>query len=145
MKKFLNIMLGVLMAITAALLIYALVSPHSDNPTVFDPSISLNLMWGYFLFAFAVLVTIFCAVFGMIKNPAGIKGTIISLALIIIVVGVSYFYAAGHTVNIVDLQANGFFGHGETVLTETSILVTYIALVAAFLTSVVTEIWGAFK
>ncbi|MFR7964425.1 MAG: hypothetical protein ACLU5I_01435 [Alistipes finegoldii] len=50
----------------------------------------------------------------MIQNLAGI-GNHPSLALIIIVVGVSYFYAAGHTVNIVDLQINGFFGHGETV------------------------------
>ena len=79
------------------------------------------------------------------KNPAGIKGTILSLALIIIIVGVSYFYSAGHTVNIVDLQNNGFFGHGETVITETSILVTYVACVAAFVTAVATEIWGAFK
>ena len=88
---------------------------------------------------------IFCAIFGMIQNPAGIKGTILSLALIIVIVGVSYFYSAGHTVNIVDLQNNGFFGHGETVITETSILVTYVACVAAFVTAVATEIWGAFK
>ncbi len=110
-----------------------------------DASISVNLMWGYFLFVFAVAAAIFCAVFGMIQNPAGIKGTILSLALIIIIVGVSYFYSAGHTVNIVDLQNNGFFGHGETVITETSILVTYVACVAAFVTAVATEIWGAFK
>ena len=32
MKKALNILLGVLMAITAALLVYALVSPHPENP-----------------------------------------------------------------------------------------------------------------
>ena len=102
-------------------------------------------MWGYFLLVFAVAAAIFCAVFGMIQNPAGIKGTILSLALIIVIVGVSYFYSAGHTVNIVDLLNNGFFGHGETVITETSILVTYVACVAAFVTAVATEIWGAFK
>lgn len=145
MKKILNILLGVLMAITAVLLVYAMVSPHPTNPTEYDPSISLNLMWGYFLFVFAIAAALFCAVFGMIKNPAGIKGTIISVALILVVVGVSYFYAAGHTVNIVDLQNNGFFSHGETVITETSILVTYVAFVAAFVTAIVTEIWGAFK
>ena len=54
-------------------------------------------------------------------------------------------FRSGHTVNIVDLQTNGFFGHGETVITETSILVTYVACVAAFVTAVATEIWGAFK
>ena len=139
MKKFMNILLGILMAITAVLLGYALADGGSEA------SIGLNLMWGYFLFVFAIAAAIFCAVFGMIQNPAGIKGTILSLALILIVVGVSYFIAAGHTVNIVDLQTNGFFGHGETVITETSILVTYVAFVAAFLTAVVTEIWGAFK
>ena len=57
----------------------------------------------------------------------------------------SYFIAAGHTVNIVDLQNNDFFPRSETVITETSVLVAYVAVVAAFLTAVVTEIWGAFK
>lgn len=139
MKKILNILLGILMAITAVLLVYAVVSGGSEA------AIGLNLIWGYTLFVFAIAAAIFCAIFGMIKNPAGIKGTIVSLALILIVVGVSYFYAAGHTVNIVDLQNNGFFSHGETVITETSILVTYVAFVAAFVTAIVTEIWGAFK
>ena len=135
MKKILNILLGILMAITVVLMVYAIATGGSDA------SISVNLMWGYFLFVFAVAA----AIFGMIQNPAGIKGTILSLALIIVIVGVSYFYSAGHTVNIVDLQNNGFFGHGETVITETSILVTYVACVAAFVTAVATEIWGAFK
>ena len=114
MKKILNILLGILMAITVVLLVYAIATGGSDA------AISLNLVWGYFLFVFAVAAALFCAIFGMIQNPAGIKGTI-------------------------DLQTNGFFGHGETVITETSILVTYVAFVAAFLTAVVTEIWGAFK
>ena len=139
MKKILNILLGILMAITVVLMVYAIATGGSDA------SISVNLMWGYFLFVFAVAAAIFCAVFGMIQNPAGIKGTILSLALIIVIVGVSYFYSAGHTVNSVDLQNNVSFGHGETVITETSILVTYVACVAAFVTAVATEIWGAFK
>ena len=139
MKKILNIMLGILMVITAVLLVYAIATGGSEA------AISVNLMWGYFLLVFAVAAAIFCAVFGMIQNPAGIKGTILSLALIIVVVGVSYFIAAGHTVNIVDLQNNDFFPRSETVITETSVLVAYVAVVAAFLTAVVTEIWGAFK
>lgn len=139
MKKILNVLLGILMAITVVLMIYAVATDGSNA------AINLNIIWGYFLFVFAVAAALFCAIFGMIQNPAGIKGTILSLALIIVVVGISYFYAAGHTVNIIDLQNNGIFSHGETVITETSILVTYIAFVAAFLTAVVTEIWGAFK
>ena len=96
-------MLGVLLVITIALMVYAIATGGSEA------AISANLMWGYFLFAFAVASAIFCAIFGMIKNPAGIKGAILSLALVIIIIGVSYFYSAGHTINIVDLQNNGFF------------------------------------
>lgn len=139
MKKILNILLGVLMAITAVLLIYAIATGGSDA------AISINLMWGYFLFVFAIAAALFCAIFGMIQSPAGVKGAIISLALVIIVVGVSYFYSASHTINIVDLQNNDYFGHPETVITETSIIVTYVAFVAAFLTAIATEIWSAFK
>ena len=72
-------MLGILMAITVVLLVYAIATGGSDA------AISLNLVWGYFLFVFAVAAALFCAIFGMIQNPAGIKGTILSLALIIIV------------------------------------------------------------
>ena len=139
MKKILNVLLGILMAVTAVLLVYAVATGGSEA------SIGLNLMWGYFLFVFAIAAALFCALFGMIKNPAGIKGTVLSVLLILVIVGVSYFYAAGHTVNIIDLQNNGFFSHGETVITETSILVTYVAFAAAFVTALVTEVWGAFK
>ena len=134
MKKILNIILGILLAVMAVLGIYAIAT-----------GISLNLIWCYFLLALAVFTAIFCAVFGMIQNPAGIKGTIISLALIIVIVGVAYFVASGHDIQIPDLANGGFFSQGETVLTDTSILVTYVALVAAFVTAIATEIYGAFK
>lgn len=139
MKKFKNILLSILLVITIVLVGYAIATGGSEA------AISTNLIWGYFLFVFAIAAAIFCAIFGMIQNPAGVKGAILSLALIIVVIGISYFYAAGHTINIVDLQNNGFFGHTETVITEASIIVTYVAFVAAFVTAIATEIWGAFK
>lgn len=139
MKKIFNILLSVLLVITIVLLVYAIATGGSEA------AISANLMWGYALFVFAIASALFCAIFGMIQNPKGIKGAILSLALIIVIVGVSYFYSAGHTINIVDLQNNGFFGHTQTVITETSIIVTYVAFVAAFLTAIATEIWSVFK
>ena len=41
MKKILNILLGILMAITVVLMVYAIATGGSDA------SISVNLMWGY--------------------------------------------------------------------------------------------------
>lgn len=145
MKKVLNILLGVLLLITAALAVFAMVSNHPENPAEYDAAVSMSLWWGYLLFAAAIVAAIVCAVWGMVKNPAGIKGTVLSLVLIVVIVGVSYFLSASHDVQIVDLQNNGFFSHGETVITETSVLVTYVAMAAAFVTAIATEIWGAFK
>lgn len=139
MKKILNVLLGILLAITVVLMVYAIATGGSDA------AINVNLAWGYFLVVFSVFAALFCAVFGMIQNPAGIKGTVLSVALMIVIVGVAYFISAGHTIEIPDLANGGAFAAGETVLTETGIIVTYVAMVAAFVTAVATEIWGAFK
>ena len=145
MKKALNILLGVLLLLTFVIVGYAAFAEHPANPAEYDAAISTTLWWGYLLFAAAIASAILCAIVGMVKNPAGIKGTIISLVLVVVVVGASSFIAAGHDVKIVDLQNNGFFGQGETVITETSVLVTYVAMAAAFVTAIVTEVWGALK
>ena len=55
------------MVITVALLVYAIATGGSED------AISVNLIWGYALFVFALASALFCAIFGMIKNPAGIK------------------------------------------------------------------------
>ncbi len=139
MKKIMNILLAALMIVTVGLMAYAVVTGGSEA------AISMNLVWGYALLVAGVAAAVGGAIYGMIKNPAGGKGAILSVVLIAAVIAVAYFISAGHTVNIVDLQNNGFFGHGETVITETCILVTYVAFAATVVVALVTEIWGALK
>ena len=145
MKKWFKILLGVLLAITVALMAYAVASPHPEDPSQYDAAISMCLYWGYFLLVFGALAAIFCAVFGMIKNPASIKYAAGAGLLIIIIIGVAYFLSAGHTVHIPNLADGGYFDHKDTVITETCVYVTYVAMAAAFLTAIVTEVWRAFK
>ena len=64
MKKILNIILGILLAVMAVLGIYAIATGGSEA------AISLNLIWCYFLLALAVFTAIFCAVF----EPSGNQG-----------------------------------------------------------------------
>ena len=139
MKKVLNILLGALMVITVALTAYAIAAGGSDA------AISLNLIWGYALMISAVVAAVGGAIYSTLQSPAGAKTSILSVVLILAVVGVAYFISAGHSVQIVDLQNNGYFAQGETVITETSILVTYVAFAAAVVSALVTEIWAAFK
>ena len=103
MKKILNIILGVLLAVMAVLGIYAIATGGSEA------SISLNLIWCYVLLALAIASAIFCAIFGMIQNPAGVKGTLLSFALIVVVVLVSYFIATSHDTVIPDFASGGVF------------------------------------
>ncbi len=142
MKKALNILLGVLLVVTVALVGYAVVSDHSG---VEDPSINLNLCWGYLLFALAVGSALFCAVWGMIQNPATIKSSLLSLVLVAAVVIVAYVVASGHDYKIVDIANNGHFAEGDTLIADTSVLVTYVAMVVAFVSAIVTEVWNALK
>jgi hypothetical protein len=139
MKKALNVLLGVLMVVTVGLTAYAIAAGGSDA------AISLNLIWGYCLMVGAVVAAVGGAIYSTLKSPAGAKMSILSVVLILAIVGVAYFISAGHTVQIVDLQNNGYFAHGETVITETCVLVTYVAFTAAVVTALVTEIWAAFK
>ena len=145
MKKWFNILLGVLLAITVALMAYAVATAPHEPGVQADTAISLCLYWGYFLLVFGVFMAIFCAFFGMVQNPSGIKYVGGAAVLIVVIVGAAYFISAGHTILIPNLADGGYFDHTETVISESCILVTYVAFVAALVTTLCTEVWRAFK
>ena len=140
MKKILNILLVVLIAVTVALLVYAIATGGSET------AISLNLIWGYVLLVGAALSVVYCAVKGMVKNPAGIKKTIASVASIVVVVGAAVAYALSNAGLAIPNSAGGVFDDPfELVVTESSIIVTYVAFVATVIAAVFSEIRNALK
>ncbi len=140
MKKILNILLVALIAVTVALLVYAIATGGSET------AISLNLIWGYVLLVGAALSVVYCAVKGMVKNPAGIKKTIASVAIIVVVVGAAVVYALSNAGLAIPNSAGGVFDDPfELVVTESSIIVTYVAFVATVIAAVFSEIRNAFK
>ncbi len=140
MKKILNILLVVLCIVTVALLAYAIATGGSET------AVSLNLIWGYVLLVGAVLSVVYCAVKGMVKNPAGIKKALASVAVIVIVVGAAVAYAMSNAGLAIPNSAGGVFDDPfELVITESSIIVTYIAFVATVIAAIFSEIRNAFK
>lgn len=140
MKKILNILLVVLIAVTVALLVYAIATGGSET------AISLNLIWGYILLVGAALSVVYCAVKGMVKNPTGIKKALASVAIIIVVVGAAVAYALNNSNLAIPNSAGGVFDDPvELVITESSIIVTYVAFVATVIAAVYSEIRNAFK
>jgi glucan phosphoethanolaminetransferase (alkaline phosphatase superfamily) len=80
MKKILNILLGVILLITVILTVYAMVAGGSNE------AINLNLIWSYILIAVGIATALFTAVWGMVNSSKGIKGTLLSTLLIIVIV-----------------------------------------------------------
>lgn len=141
MKKFVNILLITLLVITVGLTFYAcFASPESKNA-----AISLNLIWGYVLLVGAVVAALACAVWGLVKSPAGLKGALLSCLLMVAIVVASYFIAAGHDVKIVNLDTGGYFEHWKAVIAETGILVAYVAGAGAILSAIYAEIANSLK
>ena len=125
MKKIFNILLGAMIAITVVLAAYAMAMGGSDEAV--KGAVSLNLMWAYFLFAFAIGSALFCAVIGMMKSSGGAQTTLIAVGFIAIVVGAAYFIANGQSIPIPNIEKGGFFAADATVIANASNLVTYFS------------------
>ncbi len=147
MKNFLKILLGLLLAVTVALVGYAIyiAATLGGEPETMAAAVSLNLYWAYTLLALVVLSAIFGAVYAMLKSSGNSLKTIISLVVIVAVVAGSYFIAAGHTVQIPNIEDGGVFEAVPTLISETSIYIAYVAMAATIISAVVTEVINAFK
>ncbi|MBQ5843466.1 MAG: hypothetical protein IIW52_01225 [Alistipes sp.] len=140
MKKFLNILLGLLFAITAAMVGWAVVSSGSEV------AISWNLVWGYVLLVGALVSVLWAALKGTITNPAGLKKTMLAVVLVVVVVGAALFIALGHDGIVIPNSAGGVFDDPfELVISEVGILVTYVVAAASIVVTLYTEVRNLVK
>ncbi len=140
MKKKLNMVLVALFVITLAFVGWAVISGGSEV------AISWNLMWGYALLVAAIVSVLCAAIKGTITHPAGLKGTLIAVVIVIAVVGVALGVALSHDGLVVPNSAGGVFDDPfELAISETGIVVTYIVAAAAILVTIVGEVRNALK
>ena len=140
MKKMLNIVMGSLFAVTLALVLWAVVSGGSEV------AISWNLLWGYALLVVAVVSVLWAAIKGTITHPAGLKNTLIAVAIVVVVVGAALGIALSHDGLAIPNSAGGVFDDPfELVISETGILVTYVVAAATLIVTLVGEVRNALK
>ena len=136
----LNILLGLLFAITAVMVGWAVVSGGAEV------AISWNLVWGYALLVGAILGVLLSAIKGTITNPAGLKKTLLAVVLVVVVVGAALFIALGHDGVVIPNSAGGVFDDPfELVISEVGILVTYVVAAASILVTLYTEVRNLIK
>ncbi len=134
-----------LMAVTIALLVWALVSTPSEPTVETATAVGGNLYWGYALLAFGIVAALFSAVWDMFQKPESIKSTLFTVVLGVVVVVAAYVIAQGHTYEIIDLNTMGTFDRMPTVISDASIMVTYVAGIAAAIAAVYSFISDALK
>ena len=140
MKKFLNILLGLLFAVTAALVGWAVVSGGNEV------AISWNLVWGYALLVAAVVSVLLAALKGTITNPAGLKKTLLAVVIVVVVVGAALFVALGHDGLVIPNSAGGVFDNPfELVISEVGLVVTYVVAAASIVVTLLTEVRNLIK
>lgn len=140
MKKMLNILLGLLFAITAALVGWAVISGGADV------AISWNLIWGYALLVGAVVGVLWAALKGLITDPAGVKKTLLAVVLVVVVVGAALGIALSHDGLVIPNSAGGVFDDPfELVISEVGLLVTYVVAAATLLVTLYAEVRNLIK
>lgn len=136
----LNILLGCLFAITAAMVGWAVISGGADV------AISWNLIWGYALLVMAIVSVLCAAVKGMMTNPASVKTTLLAVVLVVVIVGAALGIALSHEGLTIPNSAGGVFDDPfELVISEVGILVTYVVAAAALLVTVYAEVRNLLK
>ena len=140
MKKKLNILMLGIFVITLALVGWAIISGGSEV------AISWNLIWGYTLLVAAIVSVICAAIKGTITNPAGLKNTLIAIAIVVVVVGAALGVALSHDGLVIPNSAGGVFDNPfDLAISETGIIVTYIVAAAAILVTIAGEVRNALK
>lgn len=135
MKKMLNILLGLLFAITAVMVGWAVISGGAEV------AISCNLIWGYVLLVVAIVSVLWAAIKSMMTNPASVKTTMLAVVLVVVVVGAALGIALSHDGLTIPNSAGGVFDDPfELIISEVGILVTYVVAAATLLVTLYAEV-----
>ena len=141
MKKVINILFGVMMAITVVLVV---MMAAGGRDAAGNPDVNGIIIWTYALFVLGLVAAVGGAIHNMILNPAGMKGSLLSIVLIAAVIGVSF--ALADTTTPVTLSDMTVMDDPQVLaITDVSIYVTYFAMAAALLSAVFAEVKSAIK
>lgn len=141
MKKVFNIILVVLLIITAILTVMMLFGPKDGSG---NPDVNMIIIWTYILCALAILSAIFSAVYCSINSSRGSKGSLIALVIVVLVVGASFMFADSTTPMVL---SDGTVVDSPMILSisDASLYVSYVALAVAIVAAIFSEIKNAIK
>ena len=145
MEKIIKTLLVAMLAVSVGLVFWAVFTTPEDPTVENATAVGVYLYWGYALMAAAVVAALLGAAMDMFKAPSGVKRTIFSFVAIVGLIVGAYVIANGHDYQIVDLGNQGFFERGDTVISDASLIVFYVAMAGAILSAIYSAVSDALK
>lgn len=137
MKKITSIILYVLLAISVLSVIPAFIYG--------EDGIDYMLWWTYILLAVGVLSAIVMSIVNVGKNPGGAKTSLYGLAVVAVVLVVSYFLSDSTTPVPLSGGKKMYTDAFGLTLTDMGLYTTYFALIAAIVAVLIGEVRNSFK
>lgn len=107
-----------------------------------DAGVGVMLIWAYIIVAIAVVVTILFPVLNLFTNPKGAVRSLLGLALLVVLIGVSYALSSDAPIIT---PADTFDNPLTLKITDTQLYTAYVMLAVAVLAVIGGEIRNALK
>lgn len=148
-EKVLNIMMGVLVAVSAVLVV-SLISNLSDNTadSAMDAWLNTNLSWAYILLIACSLVSIVFSVVQSFSNKEAGKKGLVALGAAVVVFFISYGLASDAIPQFYGVEkfvADGTLTNTVSKWIDTVLIVTYILFGLAFCVTIFWSVARMFK
>ena len=104
--------------------------------------VDLMLNWAYILLGLTIAVSILFPAANLAKNPQGAIRSLVGLAIVVVVLGISYAMASDA---VIVTPVNTFDDPMALKLSDMGLFATYIALGVAILASIIGEVSNIFK
>lgn len=145
MEKILKYSLVALLGISVAMIFWAVFTTPEDPTVENATAVGAYLYWGYFLMGAAIVAALVGAGMDLFKKPEGIKGALISVVAVVAIIVIAYVIANGHDYQIVDLGNQGYFERKATVISDTCLIIFYVAMAGAVISAIYSAVTDALK
>ena len=137
MKKITNLLIYVIMAISAIMVVYFFLDPH-------EPRAGSLLIWAYVLLGMGIVSLLVIPLLNIGTNPSALKKGGISVAFIVVLFGISYVISSGaQTVT----TKEWLIPPPEMTMriTDAGLYATYILLVIAVIAIFFSSVYSGYK
>ena len=145
MEKVLKYSLVALLALSVAMIFWAVFTTPEDPTVQNATAVGAYLYWGYFLMGAAIVAALVGAGMDLLKKPEGIKGALISVVAVVAIIVIAYVIANGHDFQIVDLGNQGYFERNATVISDACLIVFYVVMAGAVVSAIYSAVTDALK